>query len=196
MSSLFSEDEDMKEKIERRYTLDEFIAAMEGDELRVSDELITEDIDGKAIFQVADIRKKYIYMIRKFCLEEEQTHDDLRGYLNTEYVNSLDGELVCRMKKRDGDYVFVPREIEVFGEYKYSDPNEKGKQWELFKKTKERIRLHKNKEGCAFWWWESSPYVSNSTAFCAVVSSGSADYTNASNSYGVAPCFRISRSVI
>ena len=44
----------------------------------------------------------------------------------------------------------------------------------------------KNLSGSADTWWERSPYSSNSTYFCRVTSTGTADAANASASFGVA----------
>ena len=40
--------------------------------------------------------------------------------------------------------------------------------------------------GSAYYWWERSPYGSNSAYFCYVYSNGYAASNDASNAYGVA----------
>lgn len=154
-----------KGTIYRYYDLEDFEAEIKKDEIWVGDELVTEDIDGKAIFQVADVRKKYVYMIRKFALADERPMDGLPEWLNREYYDSLPAGLRAMISPRKGEDVFLPKEVEVFGEHHYSPEAEKGRQWELFKKRKQRIRLFQNKYGKPAYWWESSPFVSTSTHF-------------------------------
>ena len=183
-----------------KYTLDEFKAQAKASTLKVGDRLITEDIDGKAIFEVAEIRKKYIYMIRRYCLPDDydQTHDDLMDFLNNDYLDTLPQELKDIMGKRKGSRIFVPWFKEVFGEREdcgWADQS-KGKQWKLFKKGYGRIRLNASKRGCSRWYWLASPYISNSTAFCIVTTSGAPAYGNAGISYGVLPCFKINREAL
>ena len=183
-----------------KYTLDEFKAQVKASTLKVGDRLITEDIDGRAIFEVAEIRKKYIYMVRRYCLPDDydQTHDDLMDFLNNDYLDTLPQELKDIMGKRKGSRIFVPWFKEVFGEREdcgWADQS-KGKQWKLFKKGYGRIRLNASKRGCSRWYWLASPHISHSTAFCIVNTSGAPGYDYASYSIGVLPCFRINRKAI
>ena len=80
------------------------------------------------------------------------------------------------------DKLFLLSEIEIFGSTTYSFAGE-GKQYDYYKAGNSKV---KNLSGSAYYWWERSPYSSNSTYFCSVNSNGAADATNASNSYGVA----------
>lgn len=183
-----------------KYTLEEFKAQAKASTLKVGDRLITEDIDGKAIFEVAEIRKKYIYMVRRYCLPDDydQTHDDLMDFLNNDYLDTLPQELKDIMEKRKGSRIFVPWFKEVFGEREdcgWADQS-KGKQWKLFKKGYGRIRLNASKRGCSRWYWLASPNVSDSANFCLVSTSGVPNYGNASYSHGVLPCFKINREAL
>ena len=183
-----------------KYTLEEFKTQIKASALKVGDKLITEDIAGKAIFEVAEIRKKNIYMVRKYCLprDYDKTHNDLDDFLNGEYLDSLPKELKDIMGKRKGSRIFVPWFNEVFGDAEDCDwaDKSKGKQWKIFEKTIKKIRLDSEKYGYARWYWLASPYISNSTYFCAVTTSGAAYYYNASASYGVLPCFKINREAV
>ena len=183
-----------------KYTLDEFKAQVKASTLKVGDRLITEDIAGKAVFEVAEIRKKYVYMVRRYCLPDDydQTHDDLMDFLNNDYLDTLPQELKDIMGKRKGSRIFVPWFKEVFGEREdcgWADQS-KGKQWKLFKKGYGRIRLNTSKRGCSRWYWLASPYISSSSNFCDVSTSGAPRSNSASISYGVLPCFRINRKAI
>lgn len=163
-----------------------------GIDIKVGDTFKATDIGGKAVFEIADVRKKYIYVIRKYVLNDEfnKDHYELDEFLDGEYYNSLPQELTDLIVERDGRKIFVPREKEIFGENIYS-AEEKGKQWEIFKTTKGRIRTQDDKYGIARRYWESSPNVSYSSSFCYVTIAGAADGNVASTAYGVLPCFRI-----
>ena len=80
------------------------------------------------------------------------------------------------------DKLFLLSEIEIFGSTTYSFAGE-GKQYDYYKAGNSKV---KNLSGSANHWWERSPFSSSSTSFCCVIRSGSADASNASNSYGVA----------
>ncbi|MBE5830825.1 MAG: hypothetical protein E7306_03690 [Butyrivibrio sp.] len=183
-----------------KYTIEEFKVQAKASTLKVGDRLITEDIAGKAAFEVAEIRKKYIYMVRRYCLPDkyDQTHDDLMDFLNNEYLDTLPQDLKNIMGKREGSRIFVPWFNEVFGEREDCDwaDKSKGKQWSLFRKGYGRIRLNGDKHGCSRWYWLASPYVGYSADFCIVGTSGAPDYDGASTSYGVLPCFKINREAV
>lgn len=80
------------------------------------------------------------------------------------------------------DKLFLLSEIEIFGSTTYSFAGE-GKQYDYYKAGNSKV---KNLSGGACFWWERSPRSSNSTSFCDVYSSGSADASTASTSFGVA----------
>lgn len=185
----------------RRYQLYDILKAESLNVLRVKDEVVTTDIDGTAIFQVAHIEKRddqsiYIF-IRKYALSKERPMDtsgkdgisfektDLYKWLNGEYRKSLPfyagGSNECK--------IFLPSEHNIFGEDIYGEGGDI--QWNIFKETKERIRTRKSEYGSPVYWWESSPYVSGASAFCLVITSGAADASGASGSNGVVPCFQM-----
>ena len=183
-----------------KYTLEEFKTQIKASTLKVGDKLVTEDIAGKAIFEVAEIRKKTIIMVRKYCLpsDYDKTHDEIKDFLNNEYLDTISQELIDIMGKRKGSRIFIPWFKEVFGDIEdcsWADKS-KGKQWKIFKTTKGKIRLDSNKHGFARWYWLASPFVSNSTDFCYVNTSGAPDGYYASASYGVLPCFKINREAV
>lgn len=80
------------------------------------------------------------------------------------------------------DKLFLLSEIEIFGSTTYSFAGE-GKQYDYYKAGNSKV---KNLSGRADSWWERSPISSNSTYFCIVYSSGTANATSASYSFGVA----------
>ena len=80
------------------------------------------------------------------------------------------------------DKLFLLSEIEIFGSTTYSFAGE-GTQYDYYKAGNSRM---KKRNGSANFWWERSPYSSDSTSFCFVASSGDAGANDASYSYGVA----------
>ena len=82
--------------------------------------------------------------------------------------------------------LFLFSEIEIFGSTTYSKAGE-GSQYSYFATAANRIKYLSNGSGSAPWWWERSPYGSNSISFCAVSSGGSANYDGANVTNGV--CF-------
>lgn len=86
-----------------------------------------------------------------------------------------DYEMPCRL--------FLFSEAEVFGSAIYS-PTEEGERYKGFATAKDRYVY--DADGDRTGWWLRSPYSSNGNYFCAVNSSGAANYNSASLSYGVA----------
>ena len=80
------------------------------------------------------------------------------------------------------DSCFLLAEIEIFGSTTYSVSGE-GTQYAYYKAGNSKV---KNKGGSANIWWERSPNSGYSNNFCRVISSGAADFHNASSSFGVA----------
>lgn len=82
--------------------------------------------------------------------------------------------------------LFLFSEIEIFGSTTYSKAGE-GSQYSYFATAANRIKYLSNGSGSADWWWERSPYGSNSASFCNVSSDGNAYANSASIAGGV--CF-------
>ena len=80
------------------------------------------------------------------------------------------------------DKLFLLSEIEIFGSTTYSKSGE-GSQYAYYSAGNSKV---KNLSGSASFWWERSPNGSNSTSFCRVASTGGANNSNASSSFGVA----------
>ena len=79
------------------------------------------------------------------------------------------------------DKLFLLSEIEVFGATQYSYAGE-GKQYEYYTAGNSTI---KKVNGSAYYWWGRSPRSGGTSYFCYVYNDGTADYNDASNSYGV-----------
>ena len=88
--------------------------------------------------------------------------------------------------------VWLPMEYNIFGATTYAAGTEHtsggNEQFAYYATAANRI---KSIGGAACYWWECSPYVSNSTDFCNVNASGAASRGGASGAGGVAPCFMI-----
>ena len=80
------------------------------------------------------------------------------------------------------DKLFLLSEIEIFGRTTYSFAGE-GTQYAYYQAGNSKV---KNLSGGASYWWERSPYSSNSARFCRVISNGTAGAGSASSSFGVA----------
>ena len=80
------------------------------------------------------------------------------------------------------DKLFLLSEIEIFGNASHSKRGE-GTQYDYYKAGNSKV---KKQYGSAVFWWDRSPYASNTTFFCLVLNNGNADYDGANYSYGVA----------
>lgn len=80
------------------------------------------------------------------------------------------------------DNLFLFAEKEIFGSTTYS-VNGEGTQYARFTTSSTRI---KKVNGSAAYWWLRSPFSGYSNYFCRVISDGTANYSYASRSYGVA----------
>ena len=195
----------MKTKTKRVYeNIEEFMEAMNSGKIKVGDELVTRDIQGKAKFVVANIEpeKKAILneiilieglsynvvsMVRKYALEDpkpiKSKDFDLFKWLNNEYYDSFPIEVRKRMIDQDGRHrIDLPMESEVFGKNEYGVP-EKWRQWEYFKNTKNRICTTKKDDEYSHWWWLGTQHRASAASFCTCVNLGYADYYGASYAY-------------
>lgn len=87
--------------------------------------------------------------------------------------------------------VFLPTEVEVFGVATYGDDQNTWNtniQYPIYRDSS--YYRCKKYNGSRAWWWEATPYASNSTHFCDVSHAGNSSSNNASYSNGgVAPAF-------
>lgn len=90
------------------------------------------------------------------------------------------------------DKIFLAAEIEIFGSTTYSFAGE-GTQYQYYKNaTANRYKMPKwTSSYVSHIYWERSPISGSSAIFCRVGANGSADYSNASDAIGVAPCLCI-----
>lgn len=83
------------------------------------------------------------------------------------------------------DKLFLLSEIEIFGRVSYSKGGE-GTQYDYYKAGNSKVKKY---NGRANYWWDRSPYGSNSKDFCVVGTRGSTGNYYASYKNGVAFCF-------
>lgn len=83
------------------------------------------------------------------------------------------------------DYFALRAEVEIFGSTTYSVAGE-GSQVQLYKTASNRVKKLGN-SGSAYIWWGRSPRSGYSSCFCLVFSGGTADFSHAGNSFGLAP---------
>lgn len=101
----------------------------------------------------------------------------LRNVIKTVKKKSGTGGGSSSGTQQTNDDLFLLSEIEIFGTTTYSVAGE-GTQYEWYKAGNRRI---KKVNGSAYYWWERSPYSGNTNSFCAVNSSGGADYIYAAD---------------
>ena len=91
------------------------------------------------------------------------------------------------------DYLPLLAEYEIFGTRTYANSAEKNyqAQYAYYSAGNSRVKYRHSATGSTAWWWERSPYYSNSNSFCCVDTGGSANGSGARYSYGVAPAFRV-----
>lgn len=166
--------------------------------LKVGDEIVETLADGReVVFVVVDdgvIGLKNL--LGRHCMNEDWTNKggwlacDMRRWLNEVVIEILPDELVAAIKPRkfgkEEDKLWLFSEMEIFGDHDWTENDpDRGFQFEYFKDHRNRIKV--DEDGDAFWWWERSPYGSDSYNFCSVSSNGYASNNNASYAYGV--CF-------
>ena len=105
----------------------------------------------------------------------------LRNVIKTVKKKSGTGGGSSSGTQQTNDDLFLLSEIEIFGTTTYSVAGE-GTQYEWYKAGNSRI---KKVNGSADFWWERSPYSGNTSSFCSVDSSGSANSSYAGSSRGV-----------
>lgn len=99
------------------------------------------------------------------------------------YVNSDESTILY-----SDDYMFLPADQEVSGDSSWS-PTTEAKALTQFAYYKNGGSKIKSFSGSAVLWWLRSVIRRSSTNFCALNSTGNANGSPASLSYGTAPCF-------
>lgn len=145
---------------------------------------------GDVIFGLKDCLKDTHCMNPEWTNKGGWTASDMRKYLSTEVFERLPDDLQAIIKPRmiqdSFDRIWLFSEMEIFGDEDWTEKDaDRGTQMPYFKRKGNRVK-GLGKDGPAHYWWERSPYASNSNNFCIVSSNGNASYFGAYTSYGVA----------
>lgn len=144
------------------------------------------------VFMLLDCLKEECRMNRDDTNDGGYEESHLRDQLATKYLEKFPAALRLNMVPfENGDLLRIPTEREIFGRniYGEEEPNTV-EQFEPMKKRRNRMASDGlNGETQAYWL--QNKRVRSATTFCCVGNSGSANYGNASYSFGVRPLYRI-----
>lgn len=118
---------------------------------------------------------------------------DLRAVMKpvTKYTDNTGGGGDSYTVTATTDYLFFLAEFEVRGARSWANDKE-GKyqaQYDYYKAGNSKIKYRHDATGTAAYYWCRSASSSNDSSFCAVYTDGTATYSKASYSYGLAPGF-------
>ena len=121
---------------------------------------------------------------------------DLRAVMRPMYVytdNTGDGSDTASYVTGTLDYLPLLAEYEVYGTRKYANSAEQNNQtqYAYYKNGNSKVKYNHSSISSAMTWWVRSPYYKISHYFCIVHDNGSAYYSSANISRGVAPMFKI-----
>ena len=121
---------------------------------------------------------------------------DLRAVMKpiTKYTNNTGGSGDTEVKVQTTvDYLPLLAEFEIFGARTYANSYEQNyqKQYAYYAAGNSKVKYRHSANGSTAYWWERSARYGNSNYFCSVSASGGASGNYASNSYGVAPAFKV-----
>jgi len=91
------------------------------------------------------------------------------------------------------DYLPLLAEFEIFGTRTYANSYEQNhqQQYAYFAAGNSRVKYRHSATGSTAYWWERSPHYNYDYYFCLVDTGGSANYSYAFYSDGVAPAFMV-----
>lgn len=91
------------------------------------------------------------------------------------------------------DYLPLLAEFEIFGTRSYANSAEQNyqQQYQYYKNGNSKVKYRHSSTSSTAFWWERSPYYSNSIYFCNVNTGGNATGSYAGYSFGLAPAFRV-----
>lgn len=121
---------------------------------------------------------------------------DLRAVMKPMNIytdNTGGGSNTASYVTKSVDYLPLLAEYEIFGTRSYANSAEQNyqAQYQYYKNGNSKVKYRHSSTSSTAYWWERSPYYNGSTTFCFVDANGSANYTTARRSYGLAPAFRV-----
>lgn len=118
---------------------------------------------------------------------------DLQAVLKqcTKYTNNVGHSSTPSAVTATQDWVFLLSEYEVQGSITNADTYEQNyqQQYQYYANGNSKVKYRQSATDSAAYWWNRSPHASSSHNFCRVDADGSANFDNASYSYGLAPGF-------
>lgn len=121
---------------------------------------------------------------------------DLQNNIRTSTIwsdNTGGGSDIASYVTSTSDKFYLLAEYEIFGSRTYANSAEKNYQTQMtyYKNGNSKVKYQHSSQSSAAYWWERSVHSSNSDGFCRVNSYGGAYWDYASNTYGLAPAFRL-----
>lgn len=121
---------------------------------------------------------------------------DLRAVMKPMNIytdNTGGGSNTASYVTKSVDYLPLLAEYEIFGTRSYANSAEQNyqAQYQYYKNGNSKVKYRHSSTSSTAYWWERSPYYTNGDPFCCVNTSGYANTTNAWNSRGLAPAFRV-----
>lgn len=121
---------------------------------------------------------------------------DLRAVMKqmTKYTdNTGGGSNTASYVTTSKDYLPLLSEFEVQGTRTYANSAEQNyqEQYQYYASGNSKIKYKHDGTTTAAYWWVRSPYYTVSNYFCSVHTDGTAYYTYARNSRGLAPAFKV-----
>ena len=91
------------------------------------------------------------------------------------------------------DYLPLLAEFEIFGTRSYANSAEQNyqQQYQYYKNGNSKVKYRHSSTSSTAYWWERSPYCTDSRYFCGVLTNGTANNYYARSSIGLAPAFRV-----
>lgn len=121
---------------------------------------------------------------------------DLRAVMKPMNIytdNTGGGSNTASYVTKSVDYLPLLAEYEIFGTRSYANSAEQNyqAQYQYYKNGNSKVKYRHSSTSSTAYWWERSPYYSNSNNFCTVYANGGATHSTARYSYGLAPAFRV-----
>lgn len=143
---------------------------------------VRREEDGTMLFVFDSIMNREFYMNRP-GKQAKYEESDMREYLRESAVLLMPAHIAAHMVRfENGDYLRLLTREEVFGAEDGSG------QIPYFKDRKNRAAL---REGFFDWWWLQDAEDAAAAYFANVNNGGGAYCSNAFNTYGVRPAFKI-----
>lgn len=121
---------------------------------------------------------------------------DLRAVMKPMNIytdNTGGGSNTASYVTKSVDYLPLLAEYEIFGTRSYANSAEQNyqAQYQYYKNGNSKVKYRHSSTSSTADWWERSPFYYNSSYFCSVTTGGTAYYSAARYSSGLAPAFRV-----